>query len=81
LIKSFSEALFAISTIKTTFNLEFVLTIVDLDIANSIRCGHCVTHLCRIVVAPRKKILALHLLAVMAESVPRGSQLSVLLSQ
>ncbi len=60
---------------KTTFNFFFLLTIVYLDVADRIRCGHCVTHLGRVVVASHQKVLALNLLAMMAEPVATLGQL------
>ena len=45
------------------------LTVVDLDISDSVRSRYGMSHLIWIVVATRKKVLALDLLAMMAESV------------
>lgn len=72
-----SEALFAMSTIVKVSHKP--LTVVDLHIAHGVARRHCVPHLRRVVVAAHQQILALHLLAVVAEPIAARSQFRVLL--
>lgn len=63
----------------TILGVSIILTIVDLDVADSIGGRDRVAHLARVVVAPREQVLALHLLAVMAEAVATRSQVCIVL--
>ena len=64
---------------KTNLTASEKLTVVDLDISDGIRCGYCMPHLIRIVVASSKQVFALDLFTVMAESVTTGCKLSIFL--
>ena len=70
-----SEALFEMSTTSNQSLMR--LTVVDLDVSDSVGGRHGVAHLIRVVVALSKEVLVFDLLAVMTEPEPLRCQLDI----